>query len=246
LQEEAIESHAQTLESKQDLLSTDLQLSDLTMQLNDAIGLPLTTQLVLDAGVKQVGNTCEREECLRVARESHPEIAEAQADVEKASAAVRLSKREYLPDVEAFARYSYQNNVPFLARNFGTFGVHVGFDIFDGGKKRATVKEHNAQLAQARENLARVTEEVELRVQTAYNKLERTREMVKVSEELLTFRTEASRVLVRQVQEGSALRSQLDAATAHELDAKTMLLQSQLQFIEARDEMTEAIGSRPD
>jgi outer membrane protein TolC len=246
LEEEAIESRAQTLEAKQDLLSTDLQLSDLTMQLNDAIGLPLTTQLVLDAGVKQVTDTCEREECLRAARESHPEIAEARAEVEKASAAVRLSKRQYLPDVEAFARHSYQSNVPFLARNFGTFGVHVGIDIFDGGRRRAAIGEHNAQLAQARENLARVTEEIELRVETAYNKLERTRQMVKVSEELLSFRAEAHRVSIRQLQEGSALQSQLDATAAHELDAKTLLLQSQLGFVEARDEMIEAIGRTPE
>src|SRR5215813_8223091 len=130
LEEEAIESRAQSLEAKQDLLTTDLQLSDLMMQLNDAIGLPLTTQLVLDSGVKPVGETCEREECLRVARETHPEIAEARAEVEKAAAAVRLSKRDYLPDVEVFARYSYQNNVPFLARNFGSFGLHLGYEHF--------------------------------------------------------------------------------------------------------------------
>jgi outer membrane protein TolC len=246
LEEEAIESRAQSLEAKQDLLTTDLQLSDLMMQLNDAIGLPLTTQLVLDSGVKPAGETCEREECLRVARETHPEIAEARAEVEKAAAAVRLSKRDYLPDVEVFARYSYQNNVPFLARNFGSFGLHLGYEIFDGGKKRSTVREHSAQLAQARENLARVTDEVELGVLTAYNKLERTREMLKVSEELVTYRTEALRVLAQQQQKGAALRSQLDAAAARELDAKTMLLQSQLQNIEAQDEITQAMGFRPD
>jgi len=246
LEEEAIESRAQSLEAKQDLLTTDLQLSDLMMQLNDAIGLPLTTELVLDSGVKPVRGTCEREECLRIAREAHPEIAEARAEVEKATAGVRLSKRDYLPDAEVFARYSYQNNVPFLARNFGTFGVHIGFDIFDGGKKRSAVKENNAKLAQARENLARVTDEVELRVLTAYNKLERTREMVKVSEELLTYRMEARRVLAQQQEKGAALRSQLDTAAARELDAKTALLQSQLQNVEARDEMTQAMGSRPD
>jgi outer membrane protein TolC len=245
LEEEAIESRAQSLEAKQDLLTTELQLSDLTMQLDDAIGLPLTTPLALDAGVREVATTCEREECLRVALESHPEMAEARAEIEKASAAVRLAKRQYIPDVEAFARYSYQDNVPFLARNFGTFGVHFGYDLFDGGRKRAAVAEHAAQLSQAQENFARIKEEIELRVQTAYNKLERTREMVKVAEELLALRTESRRVSTQQLQEGAALRSQADAAAAHELDAKTLLLQSQLEYIQARDEMTEAIGQIP-
>jgi outer membrane protein TolC len=246
LEEEAIESRAQSLEAKQDLLTTELQLSDLTMQLNDAIGLPLITPLVLDAVVHEVRDGCEREACLRVALESHPEIAEARAEIEKASSAVRLAKRQYLPDVEAFARYSYQDNVPFLARNFGTFGVHFGYDLFDGGRRSAAIGERKAQLVQAEENLARVKEEIELRVHTAYNKLERTRQMMKVSEELLALRAESRRVRIQQFQHGTVLESQLDAAAAHELDAKTSLLQSQLEYIQAQDEMTEAIGLTPD
>jgi hypothetical protein len=63
LEEEAIESRAQSLEAKQDLLTTELQLSDLTMQLDDAIGLPLNTLLALDPSVRQVANT-RREQCL--------------------------------------------------------------------------------------------------------------------------------------------------------------------------------------
>lgn len=245
LEEEAIESRAQSLEAKQDLLTTELQLSDLTMQLDDAIGLPLSTPLVLDPSVRQVGNICDREQCLRMALESHPEITEARAKVEEASAATRLAKRQYIPDVEGFARYSYQSNVPFLVHNFGTFGVRFGYDLFDGGRRNANIAEHKAQLSKAEENLARVKEEVELRVQTAYNKLERTRQMMKVSEELLTLRTESHRVSVQQLQGGSALRSQVDSAAAHELEAKTLLLQSQLEYIQANDEMTEAMGQTP-
>jgi outer membrane protein TolC len=158
---------------------------------------------------------------------------------------VRLSQRQYIPDVEAFARYSYQDNVPFLARNFGTFGVHVGYDLFDGGRRNAAIAETQAKLAQAQENFARVKDEVELRVQTAYNKLERTRQILKVSAELLALRTESHRVTVQQLQEGSALHSQVEGAAAKELEAKTMLLQSQLDYIQANDEVTEAIGQTP-
>jgi hypothetical protein len=70
--------------------------------------------------------------------------------------------------------------------------------------------------------------------------------MVKVSEELLALRTESRRVSAQQLQEGAALRSQADAAAAHELDAKTLLLQSQLEYIQARDEMIEAMGQTPE
>jgi outer membrane protein TolC len=246
LDEDVIESHAQSLQAKQELLTTELQLSDLTMQLDDVTGLPLTTRLELDPSVPGVRDTCEREECIKVALQSHPEIVAAREELRKASAAVQLAKADYVPDITAFARYSYSSNVPFLAHNFGTFGVELTYDLFDGGRRRAAVRESDAQVAEAKENLARVTEDVELRLQVAYNKLQRTREMVQVSRELYALRAESSRVFAQQLQKGETLQSQLQNAIAQEFDAKTVLLQSQLDYIQARDEVTEAIGLTPE
>ena len=242
LEADLIESKAELLQTKQELLSSELQLSDLRLKFNDIVGLPLKTDIALDPDVPPPAQGCEREQCIRVALDSHPEITEAAADVEKASAGVRAAKHEYIPDIEAFARYSYQENVPFLARNFGTFGIHLGYDVFDGGKKKATLRERDAQLAQAKENLARIRDQVEVRVESAYNKLERTRQMVTVSQELLATRQEGRRVSAQQLQQGAYLPSQADAAAAQELEAQTMLLQSQLEYAQAEDELTDAIG----
>ena len=245
LDEQLIESKAQTLEAKQDLLTTELQLSDLTMQLNDVLGLPITAHLELDPAVPEVQEPCHGEECVRAALASHPEIVAARAEVEKASAGVRLAQADYFPDVSAFARYDYSDQVPFLARNFGTFGARLTYDLFDGGRRKANVGESNARLGQARENLTRITDEVERRVDTAANKLARTREMVEVSQQILALRTESSRVSAQQLERGEALLSQADAAIAQEFDAKTRLLQSQLDYVQAGDEMTQAIGLTP-
>jgi len=242
LELDLIESKAQLLQAKQELLTTEMQLSDLRLKFNDIVGIPLKTEVALDPDVPAPAETCEREQCIKLALGSHPEISEALAEVEKASAGVRAAKREYIPDIEAVARYSYQENVPFLARNFGTFGVHLGYELFDGGKKRATLRERHAQLAQAKENLARITDETEVRVQSAYNKLERTQQMVAVSQQLLATRQEARRVSVQQLQQGTYLRSQADAAVAQEFEARTLLLQSELEYAQAQDELTNAIG----
>jgi outer membrane protein len=247
LERESIESRAQSLQSKQELLTTDLQLSDLKLKLNDLIGLPLTTGLDLDPTVSEFPEACSREECVKAALSSHPEIRKARAEVEKAEAAIRLAKTDiWVPDVEAFARYSHQDNVPFLASNFGTFGIHFGYELFDGGRKRAVLHEHQAQLSQAKENLAKLTDGVELAVETAYNKLERTQEMLKVSEEVLALRSESSRVLQQELLQGAALKSQAAMATAQEYDAKALLLQSQLGYSEAHDEFIHAMGRTPE
>jgi len=247
LEQESIESRAQLLQAQQEMLTTDLQLSDLRLKLNDLIGLPLSTTLDLDAGVTAAQETCRREQCVTAAESSHPEILAARAEAEKAEAAVRLAKTDiWVPDVAAFARYSYQENVPFLARNFGTFGVHFGYDLFDGGRKRGLLREREAQLSQARENLAKLTEAVELSVETAYNKLQRMHQMLKVSEEVMALRTEAKRVRQQELIRGAALNSQADTATAQEYDAKALLLQTQLEYLQAHDELLKAMGRKPD
>ena len=247
LEQESIDSRAQLLQAQQEILTTDLQLSDLKLELNDLIGLPLKTPLNLDPAATELEATCRREECVTSAEASHPEILAARAQVQEAEAAVRLARTDiWVPDVEAFARYSYQENVPFLARNFGTFGAHLGYDLFDSGRKKALMRERQAQLSQAKENLAKLTDAVELSVETAYNKLERTHEMLKVSEEVLALRAESNRVRQQELIRGAALNSQANSATAQEYDAKALLLQSQMDYLQAHDELLNAMGSSPE
>jgi outer membrane protein TolC len=247
LQEDLIERRAQLLQAKQELLTTELQLSDLNLQLNDAMGLPLTAALDLDPDVAEVQPACARETCVAQALASHPEISEARSEVEKATAAVRLAKADiFVPDMYAFARYSYQNQVPFLARNFGSFGVHFEYDLFDSGRKRALLREREAQVSQAKEDLVRLSDEVEAAVETAYNKLERTQQMRSVSEEVLALRSESNRVLHEELARGEVLRSKADMGVAQELDARMQHLQSQLDYTQANDELVHAMGRTPE
>lgn len=246
LEENLIDSRAQQLQAKQELVTTDFQLTDLKLKLNDLIGLPLRTALDLDPGVPEFQETCQPRDCVTAAEASHPEILAARAQVEAAEAAVRLAKTDiWVPDVEVFGRYSYQENVPFLARNFGTFGVHFGYDLFDSGRKKALLRERQAQLSQAKENLAKLADAVDLSVETAYNKLETTQQMLKVSEEVLALRTESNRVRQQELIRGAALNSQASSTTAQEYDARALLLQSQMDYLAAHDELLNAMGSTP-
>ena len=185
------------------------------------------------------------EQCLRVALDAHPEIHEANAEVEKASAGVRFAKRQYIPNLEAFARYSYQDNVPFLARNFGTFGLHLTWDVFDFGKRRATVLQREAQLAQAQENLRRLKEQVVVGIEQSYNKLQRIRNLVQVASQVVTLRREGERLAVNQLMQGVALMSDRRQATAATYKAQADFLQASLGYLLAWAELEQAVGRTP-
>jgi hypothetical protein len=70
--------------------------------------------------------------------------------------------------------------------------------------------------------------------------------MLKVSEEVLALRTESNRVRQQELIRGAALNSQADTATAQEYEAKALLLQSQLDYLQAHDELLDAMGNAPE
>jgi outer membrane protein TolC len=123
---------------------------------------------------------------------NNPEIASAEESINKARAAVRSAKSQFIPDITAFATNTWQNGVPFLVTNFGMVGVQLDYDVFDWGKRRAAVREHEAQLAQAEENLKRLKDGISAQVERTYNALERTKNLVAVADQLWRYGARAS------------------------------------------------------
>ena len=237
-----IESRASLLEAQQALLTTDMQIADITIQLNDVLGLPLNTTLVLDPNVDVSLDLPPREESLKTAINGNPEIKEAVQTLAKAQAAHSAAKAEYIPDVTAFARHSYQNGVPLLDRNFGTFGIRLSYDVFDGGKRRATIRERRDEVSQAEENLEQVKDEIEVRINMIYNRLEVARAVVEVRKEYLAARQESARLSEDQFKQGITLASQREASRAQAMKARAGLLDASLAYLLARDDLDRALG----
>ena len=241
----AIQGRASLLESQQAILTAELQLSDLTAELNDLLALPLDTRLELDPAVPISLDQRTREEYIQASWAAHPEILAAEETVRKARAGVAEAKTAYIPDITAYARHSYQVGVPFLVRNFGTFGFHLTWDVFDFGRRRAAVLEREAQLAQAEENLRRVKDEVAVAIDRSYNKLERTRNLVQVADQVVKLRQEGDRLARNQLAQGVILASQQKQATAANYQAQADFLQASLGYLLAWAELEQAIGRTP-
>ena len=241
----AIGGRAGLLEGQQAVLTADLQLADLRTELNDLLGLPLDTQLELDPEVPTNFETLPKAEYLKIAWAQNPEILAAEEMVRKAQAGVKAAKTAYIPDVTAFARYSYQNGVPFLVRNFGTFGVDLDYDLFDFGKRRAAVRERAAQLAQAEQNLEHLKEEVAVAIERSYNKVERTKSLVNVATQVADLRQESERLATNQAAQGEVLVSARRQASAALYQAQADLLQASLGYQLARAELEQTVGRTP-
>jgi outer membrane protein TolC len=238
----AIGGRADLLEGQQSVLTADLQLADFKTELNDLLGLPLDTELELDPAVPTNFEAVSKMEYTKMAWEENPEILAAEETVRKARAGVAAAKTAYIPDITAYARHSYQDGVPFLVHNFGEFGVHLTYDVFDFGKRRAAVREHEAQLAQAELNLERLKEEVAVSIERSYNKVERTKSMVEVAHQVVSLRDENDRVAANQLTYGEIQVADRRQASAARYKAQADLLQASLGYQLARAELEQAVG----
>jgi len=157
--------------------------------------------------------------------------------VRKARAGVTAAKSAYIPDITAYARHTYQNGVPFFVRNFGSFGLVLNWEVFDFGKRQAAVREREAQLAQAEENLRRLKDEIAVGIEKSYNKVQRTRKLVQVANQVVSLRQEGERLAGNQLIQGVALMSDRQQATAATYKAQADFLQATLGYLLAWAEL---------
>lgn len=243
---DVLDSKAGLLESEQSLLTIDLRLADLNAELDDLLGLPLDTRLVLSPALVNTPASLSSKEMLEIAYATNPAISSAMQAVEQAKSAVTAAKAAYIPDIAILARQSYQNGIPFLVRNFGTFEIRMDYDLFDFGKRHAAVREREAQRAQAQQNVERLKDEIAVEIEKSANRVERTRKMVDVASEVVRLRTEGERVAENQLKQGVVLVSTRRAASSASYKAQADLLQAQLAYMLAQAELQQTIGRTPD
>jgi outer membrane protein TolC len=241
-----LEGRAGLLDARQQVLTQTLQIHSLTVTFSDLLGLPLDTRLELDSdpSLDALSNPA-RQECIQIAQDHSPEIRAAQQAVLKAQAGLAAAKDAYIPDVTGLARYSYQSGIPLLVHNFGTFGVAFSYDLFDGGRRIAQIKDSQTLLSQAELNLTNVKEEVAVQVETAYDKVEQLQNMVGVAEQALNVRIELARLSDRQFEQNEILASARSEAQAKAVSAKASYLEATLGLSLAQAELKRTIGQVP-
>jgi len=218
---------------------------DMRMELADLCGLPVDTELELAPPTASVSDvSMGTESAVQAAVTHNPEIEAVTHELEKARAAVRAARAEYIPEVGAFAQHIYQNGAPFLSRNNGTFGVHMTWTLFEFGKRRGQVSERTAQVAEAEENLARLQNRVRIDVEKAVRKLNRAETGVESAKELVVATTEGRRVSGDQFETGTANRSVFLESEASMLTAEADLLRAEYDRIVAAADLARLTGSR--
>src|SRR5277367_1074012 len=242
----ALQSQAALLQAQQESLTLRLQGNDLRRQLADALGLPVETSIELDPGATAVAlDIPSRADAIRIALDQNQDLKAARQTLVEAQAGLAAAKDAYIPDVTALSRYSYQSGVPFLVHNFGTFGFSLSYDLFDGGRREAKVREARSEMHSAEVAVDKLQSEIEVQVQGAYDRIDELRQMVDVAGQIVKVRTEAARLADRQFEQNAALGSARSQAHADLANATASLLEASCGLSLAEADLKRAIGHMP-
>jgi outer membrane protein TolC len=240
------QTKASILEAQQKSLTLKLQGEDLNRELDDLLGLPIGKQIDLDSDMPaQSIDLPSSSEATRIALEQNQDIRAARHLLEKAKAELTAAKDAYIPDITGSSRYSYQSGVPLLEHNFGTFGFNLSFDLFDGGRREAQVRDARTAVTSAEVTVDKLQLEVTVEIQEEYDRVEELKELVGVVQQAVEVSTEAARLADRQFEQNALLTAARSQAHADLAGAAALLLEANLNLSLAQAEVKKTIGQMP-
>ena len=241
-----LQSKAAILQAQQESLTLRLQGNDLRRQLANVLGLPVETPIDLDPRSTAITlDIPSRSDAIRIALDQNQDLKAARQTLVKAQAGLAAARDAYIPDVTALSRYSYQSGVPLLVHNFGTFGFSLSYDLFDGGRREAKVREARSEVHYAEVAVDKLQSETEVQVQGIYDKVDEFRQMVEVAGQVVKVRTEAARLADRQFEQTAALSSARSQDHADLASATASLLELSFGLSLAEADLKRAIGQMP-
>jgi outer membrane protein TolC len=241
LELKVLEGKAQIADAHHKLGSLEDAISDMKVEFNDLVGLPLDTDVELvtpqiNGGDATMGDL-ESE-----ALQHNPEVAAAQQTLKKAQAGLSAAHAEFIPEIGAFAQYIHQDGVPLLTENNSALGLRMNWTLFEFGKRSGQVHERRAQVAEAEENLRHTENRVRVEIEKSVRKVRRTETGLEAARESVEAREEMRRITANQVEAKTANDSALKEADAELAEAQAELFQAEAERSTARAELERTLG----
>jgi multidrug efflux pump subunit AcrB/outer membrane protein TolC len=243
LELKVLEGRAQIAEARHALGSLEDAISDMKVEFNNLIGLPLGSEMELVPPGSETSDVTAGD--LETAALAHnPEVAAAEETLKKARAGLSAAHAEYIPEIGAFAQYVHQDGVPLLTENNGLAGLKMNWTMLEFGKRSGQVHERQAQVAEARENLRQVENRVRVDIEKEMRKVRRAESGLEAARESVAARAEMRRITANQVEAGTANPSALKEVEGQLAEAEAGLFQAEMERSTARAELERTVGRK--
>jgi outer membrane protein len=221
-QDQVLRARAELLAVTQQSREAQNGASQAQSYLNFLLNRPLDTALDnVEVGVGVAAPSRELSELRRSALDNRPELAELQHLTRATQAQTRAAKADLWPTLSFGADGGIQGEEYEFGRgsNFTTISLLLNWTFFDGGARRAAVRQANATARKTATQLDELQQQVQLEVQQSLDRLNTSADSLATAEARADAARAAFRIASRKRDEGVI---------------------SQVEFIDARSSLTGA------
>lgn len=246
-----------------DLMKVQVQLSDALVRqidadnnvklsmyvLNNTLGLPLQTDIVLASTIRPADRAWDSvEQLVLQALQKRPEVAGMNARVRAGEASLTSAHGGWWPQIYLVGNYNYLNPNSRYFPISDTFkdtwdvSVSMSFDLWNWLQTGHQSTQAQAQLAQAREGLSMMKDGITLEVTQSYLAIQKAKEREAVSRRGVAQAEENYRIMNGKYAQGLVANSELLDAEVALLQARLNLAQSSVDYELAIAQLSKAVG----
>lgn len=226
---DVLRSEVELANAQQNYITASNQYDVAEATLNNIIGTPLGTTLLLKDRLQYEPYENDMAYCLAYSEQHRPELKQAEYAVDSAEAALVVARSGHMPKVYANASNNWGGNGsdwPGDDDENWSVGVTASMNVFDSGVTWSKIHAAQENLAKAKESQRQIKDNVELEVRTDYLNLREAEKRITTTQVAVTSAEEDYHIAVVRYQAG--VGTNIDV-----MDAQEALTQAKTNYYQA-------------
>ncbi len=195
--------------------------------LNNVIGLPLDTELIIKEELQYQPYARSLSESIRFGLQNRPDTAQAEAAVKVAEETVKVAKSGYGPTVAVsggIGRWDYKS--PGTGFDSWSISLSSTWNVFDTGVTNSQVKQADAAVQKANYTAQQTRDSVQLEIRQNYLSMQEAEKRISTSQVAVSKAEEDFKIA--QVRYSAGVGTNLDV-----IDAQVALTQAKTNYVQA-------------
>lgn len=226
---DVLRSEVELANAQQNYITASNQYDVAEATLNNIIGTPLGTTLLLKDRLQYEPYENDMAYCLAYSEQHRPELKQAEYAIDSAEAALVVARSGHMPKVYANASNNWGGNGsdwPGDDDENWSVGVTASMNVFDSGVTWSKIHAAQENLAKAKESQRHIKDNVELEVRTDYLNLREAEKRITTTQVAVASAEEDYHIAVVRYQAG--VGTNIDV-----MDAQEALTQAKTNYYQA-------------
>lgn len=226
---DVLRSEVELANAQQNYITASNEYDVAEATLNNIIGTPLGTTLLLKDRLQYEPYENDMAYCLAYSEQHRPELKQAEYAIDSAEAALVVARSGYMPKVYANASNNWGGNGsdwPGDDDENWSVGVTASMNVFDSGVTWSKIHAAQENLAKAKETQRQIKDAVELEVRTDYLNMREAEKRISTTQVAVASAEEDYHIAVVRYQAG--VGTNIDV-----MDAQEALTQAKTNYYQA-------------